>query len=545
MERALNGTKMGGFKLSANLARFAKENVGIFGKKNGINDQDGMVSHRPRQESKTHSNAFINQGKGKLFSDLFNKETSAPKYGQKGQGSSVPGDEAVWERNCCIELSDETAAFIDLVGLALIGRCKDLWTLRNLNTLLSKSSVKGVSLSYLGGLSMLLKFQDEDGCNNFLLDHNAWKDWFKCLDVWNCQSLPFERLAWVRILGVPIHLAENDVLNNIAEHFGKIVYGSQLEANDRDLSVSWIGLLVGDGNRIHDQVTLKWKDKQYRVWVEEEMSNWFPDSVGSIPSLVDVTLSPNKQDSGNAQIVNSLQGDVSENQESGPVHEKSGEAIKVNHGESNSRLEPNINCMENVSADPQPINSEPSFYSCGTQVLNKQVNIPRGDILFFNSSAPHGRPKKSMLFRRPRSNTHRNGRMSSPISEERPRKRPRDDGVFKFDLNVDPREKNDISVQDKGRNENVVTRQDTDSEPNKEQVSDDKGLNHNGEYSEVDGASPKDVEVEEVADTFDAQESDELEATLRTGNIIGVNLSNHIELVNEAIRCAGKYNVCQ
>ncbi|MFS7959485.1 hypothetical protein Hanom_Chr08g00691671 [Helianthus anomalus] len=199
------------------------------------------------------------------------------------------------------------------------------------------------------------------------------------------------------------------------------------------------------------------------------MSNWFTDSVGAIPSLVDVTLSPDKQDSGNVQIVNSLQGVASENQEPGPVHEKSGEAIKVNHGEANSRFEPNINCMENVNADPQLINSEPSFYSCGTQVLNNQVNIPKGDILFFNSSAPLGRPKKSMLFRRPRSKIHRNGWMSSPISEERPRKRPMDDGAFKFDLNVDPREKIDTFVQDKGRNENVVTRQDTDSESIKEQ----------------------------------------------------------------------------
>ncbi|MFS7985428.1 hypothetical protein Hanom_Chr11g00998261 [Helianthus anomalus] len=93
--------------------------------------------------------------------------------------------------------------------------------------------------------------------------------------------------------------------------------------------------------------------------------------MGSIPSLVDDSLSSDKPDSGNAQIVNSFQGDVSENQESGPVHEKSGEDIKVNHGESNSRLEPNMNCMENANANPQPINTEPSFNPCGTQVLNK------------------------------------------------------------------------------------------------------------------------------------------------------------------------------
>ncbi|MFS7890335.1 hypothetical protein Hanom_Chr00s000043g01617501 [Helianthus anomalus] len=38
-----------------------------------------------------------------------------------------------------------------------------------------------------------------------------------------------------------------------------------------------IGILVGDGVRIAELITLKWKDKMFKVWVEEEFADWIPD----------------------------------------------------------------------------------------------------------------------------------------------------------------------------------------------------------------------------------------------------------------------------
>ncbi|MFS7922117.1 hypothetical protein Hanom_Chr03g00244971 [Helianthus anomalus] len=64
-----------------------------------------------------------------------------------------------------------------------------------------------------------------------------------------------------------------------------------MEAEYGNLSVSWIGLLVGEGNRIHDHVTFKWKNKQFRVWIEEEINDWVPDSIGKVVVLDNVTSS--------------------------------------------------------------------------------------------------------------------------------------------------------------------------------------------------------------------------------------------------------------
>ncbi|MFS7966661.1 hypothetical protein Hanom_Chr09g00776431 [Helianthus anomalus] len=119
---------------------------------------------------------------------------------------------------------------------------------------------------------MFLKFVEGSVCTEFLLNHSVWDPWFSSLDSWNGQSLSFERLAWVRVHGLPIHLADNKVFDLIAGQFGKIVHGSQIMADVNNLSSSWIGVLVGERERIQEHRMVCWKKKQFRVWVEEELS---------------------------------------------------------------------------------------------------------------------------------------------------------------------------------------------------------------------------------------------------------------------------------
>ncbi|KAJ0808981.1 putative RNA recognition motif domain, nucleotide-binding alpha-beta plait domain superfamily [Helianthus annuus] len=161
IERALNGTKMGDSKLVANLARFAKENVGHADRKvGGSLGVKKNPSFQP-QNNKIQNQACVNNGKRKLFSELFNQ----------GQGNVENRNPSIVESWLIIELADETMVFKELIGKALVGRCKDLKVLRNLNSILAEHRVAGVSLSYLGGLAMLLNFDEEDCCVNFLLDN--------------------------------------------------------------------------------------------------------------------------------------------------------------------------------------------------------------------------------------------------------------------------------------------------------------------------------------------------------------------------------------
>ncbi|KAM0069344.1 hypothetical protein Hdeb2414_s0001g00000721 [Helianthus debilis subsp. tardiflorus] len=369
MERALNGTKMGGFKLHANLARFAKENQGSIvghnfnggaagkGKKVQVPFQNNIGN--PEQNSSQNHNCGVNtpsaMRNGRLFSDMFKDDSRRP-FNASGQ---------VTEEGLVIEIADETVVFNELIGKALVGRCKNLSVLRNLNSLLLEAGLLGLSLSYMGGPSMLLNFAEKEPCAKFLLDHVIWKDWFTSLDHWNCQSLSFQRLAWVKVQGVPMHLAENDVLNNIAEHFGKIIHGLQLEVGDNNLSVSWIGLLVGDGNRIQGHVTLKWKNMQFRVWVEEGSSDWVPDSVGTVEF---------SEDSRPGRHPGSVQEPFSVSEED------DGSTGEFNVGETQEIVNQNINTS--MGDVPVPKAADPPPFSGGvTDKLIKESSFDK-DIFF-------------------------------------------------------------------------------------------------------------------------------------------------------------------
>ncbi|KAF5769330.1 hypothetical protein HanRHA438_Chr14g0657581 [Helianthus annuus] len=81
-----------------------------------------------------------------------------------------------------------------------------------------------------------------------------WSPWFSRLDPWRGQTLPLERVAWLKMSGIPLHLFDSE-----------------------DLSVSKVGVLVGSSNRIKEEASLRWRDRTFRVWVEEDQEIWVPD----------------------------------------------------------------------------------------------------------------------------------------------------------------------------------------------------------------------------------------------------------------------------
>ncbi|MFS7955163.1 hypothetical protein Hanom_Chr07g00639411 [Helianthus anomalus] len=86
--------------------------------------------------------------------------------------------------------------------------------------------------------------------------------WFSSLDIWAGKSVQYERVAWLKFHGVPLHLAENKVFDDMAGLFGKVIHKYQLSLMDKDLSVNYVGFLVDQGERISDMVTLRWKNKK-------------------------------------------------------------------------------------------------------------------------------------------------------------------------------------------------------------------------------------------------------------------------------------------
>ncbi|KAJ0788142.1 hypothetical protein HanPI659440_Chr05g0188201 [Helianthus annuus] len=184
-----------------------------------------------------------------------------------------------------VVVPDRTCAFKSLFGVALVRRTVDLETLVDFDKLLNIAKISVANIQYLGGLSLLISFHDVDSANKFLDSKVVWGPWFSRLDPWNGQSFPLERVAWLRISGIPLHLFEPDVMVQLGELFGKVLHAPKFIEEDPDVSVCSIGVLVGEAGRILDSVALRWNMKSYRIWVEEEHEVWVPDCLDSSGSV--------------------------------------------------------------------------------------------------------------------------------------------------------------------------------------------------------------------------------------------------------------------
>ncbi|KAF5822559.1 hypothetical protein HanXRQr2_Chr01g0028021 [Helianthus annuus] len=256
---------MGDFKLKINVARFAAENYG------GHVDQSAK-KYEARATGYKAFNGDNNLRDARSYREVVGKSNTI------GSSSNHAGmEEGIRVREKSIVVPDKTGAFNDLFGMALVGRTVDLETLVDFDKLLRIAKLSVANLQYLGGLSLLISFSDADSAKVFMDAKKVWGPWFSKLDYWSGQSLPLERVAWLKLCGIPLHLLDPVVLGLVGDSFGKLLHVPKLYEEDLDLSTVRVGVLVGSSGRIKEEVSLRWKDRSFRIWVEEDSDVWVPD----------------------------------------------------------------------------------------------------------------------------------------------------------------------------------------------------------------------------------------------------------------------------
>ncbi|KAM0044077.1 putative RNA recognition motif domain, nucleotide-binding alpha-beta plait domain superfamily [Helianthus debilis subsp. tardiflorus] len=157
---------------------------------------------------------------------------------------------------------------------SLVGETKDIETLNDLNNVLEE----GLRLSYLGGLKVLIHFNSAKEAEDYLRKEvETWEKWFSRLYVWEGIPPIFERVAWIKILGVPASLWEKNIFNRIGERSGRLLVKSEASSEDGNLSEERVAILVNSGRRISDEFMLSWKEHKIKIWVEEISGQWVPD----------------------------------------------------------------------------------------------------------------------------------------------------------------------------------------------------------------------------------------------------------------------------
>ncbi|KAI3756153.1 hypothetical protein L1987_55969 [Smallanthus sonchifolius] len=215
-------------------------------------------------------------------------------------------------------------AFQGLHGKALVARMTDLEALKSIFLIMDDLSTGSCKVQYIGGLSVLVSFEDNNVATVVCKTAREMGGRFSSVDLWEGQVFCYERLAWLKIMGIPLHLISGEVFEAVGNAFGKVVHRPSRSDDDSDLSYDYIGVLVGEGNRIDEEVTLTWRNRKFHIWVSEESGGWVPEFYKVSNSVPDHVSAPE-----NVEEKDGISGQEVEN---GDVNAETGTSENANSG---------------------------------------------------------------------------------------------------------------------------------------------------------------------------------------------------------------------
>ncbi|KAL7613171.1 hypothetical protein Lser_V15G07917 [Lactuca serriola] len=103
----------------------------------------------------------------------------------------------------------------------LIGEVSCFDHLMDLPNLIHVDGKVPCNMYFVGGMKIVLKFSNHSVVENFLKANYNLNKWFKWLDYGITNDHGFNRLVWIRIHDLPIHLRANENVVDIASNFRK------------------------------------------------------------------------------------------------------------------------------------------------------------------------------------------------------------------------------------------------------------------------------------------------------------------------------------
>ncbi|MFS7980932.1 hypothetical protein Hanom_Chr10g00944971 [Helianthus anomalus] len=262
-----------------------------------------------------------------------------------------------------IIVDDKVLALGEYSDTGLVARVKTFLMLSDLKNILKEMMDVDIEINYIGGLNVLLVFRGNFEKSVFLEDKEMWMKSFVSVECWKGQIVDFERIAWLKIFGIPLHLSCKEVMDSVAATVGEIFQSNEFLEGGKDLSYGC------------------WKDSKFEVVIEEDVGEWCPECLYNL------------QEDDNCVLVD----DVVLEEEDVCMVEDSGN--EVGNEDNQTRVE--------FVETPQD---------------NSGLGDIDGNIEVAKEVIKH-KKKGRKAFRRRRSIGSRNG---SPSGQERPKKRCRD-----------------------------------------------------------------------------------------------------------------------
>ncbi|PWA45823.1 nucleotide-binding alpha-beta plait domain-containing protein [Artemisia annua] len=209
--KSLRNIRMGDCRLWFSVAQFVLEDGEI---KNNYAEKG---NHSTKTYRKQHGDEDHREGKATFF-----------KKGERSFKDMLVGKS--------VRIHSNVTAFSGLYGRALIARMIDLDALKNIKIILNEICPSLGRVQYLGGLDVLITFDDAETALAVRDAARSILGRFLKISIWEGQAFGFERLAWLKVQGIPLHLLSNEVIDAVGGVFGKVEHKANRSDSDRDLS---------------------------------------------------------------------------------------------------------------------------------------------------------------------------------------------------------------------------------------------------------------------------------------------------------------------
>ncbi|KAF5787675.1 putative RNA recognition motif domain, nucleotide-binding alpha-beta plait domain superfamily [Helianthus annuus] len=287
LEADLVDVWMGSYKLFVARARFV-DGERVVGGSDGNKDKNLDRTNEFMAEKEASHEGHANPNQGGVASRVGENSRS---YRDTFLNKNV-----VVNLDSVLKIDDSVEGYRDWHKLSVCVRVKNYKVLSSLVELLKTSGGCSAEIKYGGGFNVMLIFNDDQECTSFLDNKDVWAEWFESAERWSGQVLKYERIAWLRVHGVPISLAVDQVFEAVGKRYGMVVQPACYSSDEKDFSYTYIGVLCGRDSRVDDRFSLSWRDKIFKVWVDEDVEEWSPDCIEVIEDCEMEDSSESKSD---------------------------------------------------------------------------------------------------------------------------------------------------------------------------------------------------------------------------------------------------------
>ncbi|KAL4583360.1 hypothetical protein LXL04_007931 [Taraxacum kok-saghyz] len=258
-----NDLKFEGFKILANVARHVRPKASTTQKEK---------YHLHTRRSSSNGGAIPSRAGRAPASGLSFKEAL---LGDKDGHDAAPVKETTGIHD--IVLDQDTPASPRWLKNCLVGEVKNIELLSKCMTIIHAYGLGECSIRYVGGLSVLLQFNNQVIADCFLRNQKVnWSAWFTWLKAWDDSFMNGSKATWLKISGVPVSCWDSGMFSLIAGRFGRVLIPFDCPDDARDLSCGKVCILCPSLDPIGPvKVTVKLKERVFVALIKEE-GDWKP-----------------------------------------------------------------------------------------------------------------------------------------------------------------------------------------------------------------------------------------------------------------------------